>query len=178
MPGDPAALAAVVAQVSSWAALDAVAERHRAAEQQARRVIGADGTPAIPVVRRAGLLGRKRVTPIATWKQAEAAACAWLRHMGFRDAAITPGGADVGIDVTARKIVAQVKWEATPVGRPKLQQLHGAAAQARKKGAFFSRSGYTAAARQWAEQAGIAAFVLLDDGSLAPATSAAKKLMR
>ena len=89
-----------------------------------------------------------------------------------------PTGQDAGVGVIARKVVAQVKWAAAPVGRPKLQHLHGAAAHARKKGAFFSRSGYTADARAWAETAGIAAFVLLDDGSLAPTTSAAKRMMR
>lgn len=176
--GEPRALEAVVELVRRWAELDAVAEGQRTAQQQARRVTAADGVPTIPVVRRTGFLGRKRAAPIGTWQQAEAAACAWLRHMGFNDAKVTPTGKDAGVDVIARKVVAQVKWEAAPVGRPKLQQLHGAAAHARKKGAFFSRSGYTADARAWAETAGIAAFVLLDDGSLAPTTSAAKRMMR
>ena len=176
--GDPRALAAIVDLVGRWAELDAVVELQRAARQQTRRVTGADGVPSIPVVRRTGLLGRKRVDPIGTWQQAEAAACAWLRHMGFNDAKVTPTGKDAGVAVIARKVVAQVKWEANPVGRPKLQQLQGTAAQARKKAAFFSRSGYTADARTWAETAGIAAFVLLDDGSIAPTTSAAKKMMR
>ena len=176
--GDPRALAAVVELVARWAELDAVVERQRSAQQETRRVTGADGVPSIPVVRRTGLLGRKRVAPIGNWKQAEAAACAWLRHMGFKDAKVTPTGKDAGVDVVARKVVAQVKWELTRVGRPQLQQLQCAAAQARQKGAFFSRSGYTADARAWAETAGIAAFVLLDDGSLAPTTSAAKKMMR
>lgn len=176
--GDPRALAAIVGLVARWADFDAVVERQRSAQQQTRRVTGADGVPSVPVVRRTGFLGRKRVPPISTWQQAEAAACAWLRHMGFNDAKVTPTGKDAGVDVVARKVVVQVKWEATPVGRPKLQQLHGTAAQARKKGAFFSRSGYTSDARTWAETAGIAAFVLLDDGSIAPVTSAARKLLR
>lgn len=176
--GEPRALEAVVELVRRWTELDAVAERQRTVQQQARRVTAADGVPTIPVVRRTGFLGRKRAAPIGTWQQAEAAACAWLRQMGFNDAKVTPTGKDAGVDVIARKVVAQVKWEATPVGRPKLQQLHGAAAHARRKGAFFSRSGYTADARGWAETAGIAAFVLLEDGSLAPTTSAAKRMMR
>ncbi len=176
--GDPRALEAVVVLVRRWAELDAVADGQRTAKQQARRVTAADGAPAIPAIRRTGFLGRKRAAPIGTWQQAEAAACAWLRQMGYNDAKVTPTGKDAGVDVIARKVVAQVKWEATPVGRPKVQQLHGAATHARKKGAFFSRSGYTADARAWAETAGIAAFVLLDDGSLAPTTSAAKKMMR
>lgn len=176
--GDTRALQAIVELVRRWAQLDTVAEDQRNLRQQKRRVTAADGAPAVPVVRRTGFLGRKRTAPIGTWQQAEAAACAWLRQMGFNDAKVTPTGKDAGVDVIARKVVAQVKWEAAPVGRPKLQQLHGAATHARKKGAFFSRSGYTAEARSWAETAGIAAFVLLDDGSLAPATSAAKKMMR
>lgn len=186
--GAPSALGAVADQISRWAQADAATLRQRSEqeakpvtrsnEQQTRRSASPDEALNLPRVRRSGFLGRKRSAPISNWQQAEAAACAWLRHMGFRDAMVTPGGADGGIDVTARKIVAQVKWEATPVGRPKLQQLHGAAAQAHKKGAFFSRSGYTTAALQWAEQAGIGAFVLLDDGSLVPATSTARKLLR
>lgn len=176
--GDPLALRAVADHLTRWAEMDAVGQRERDAKQQSRRVTGVDGTPSIPVVRRTGLLGRKRAAPIGTWQQAEATACAWLRDMGFRDAKVTPTGKDSGVDVIARKVVAQVKWEATPVGRPKIQQLHGAATQARKKGAFFSRSGYTTDARTWAETAGIAAFVLLEDGSLTPATTAAKRMMR
>jgi len=98
--------------------------------------------------------------------------------MGFRDAKLTQHGQDGGIDIVARKVVAQVKWVAAPVGRPKLQQLHGAASKVRKQGAFFSRRGYTQEARTWAEEAGMAAFVLTEDGSLAPITSAARKMMR
>lgn len=176
--GTPAAMQKIVNHLALWAAYDAEREREQAAKDHAKRTATSTGAPIVPAVRRAGLFGRKRSNPIHSWQHAETAACAWLRDMGFRDATLTARGKDAGIDVTSRKVVAQVKWEATAVGRPKLQQLHGAAVQAKKKGAFFSRSGYTADARTWAEGAGVAAFTLLDDGSLTPVTTAARKMLR
>lgn len=92
------------------------------------------------------------------WEAAEALAAAVLRQQGFPDASVTAGGADGGVDVRGRGVVAQVKYENRPVGRPVLQQLVGAAVGART--ACFSRSGYTQHAHEYAKQAGIALFTL------------------
>ena len=70
--------------------------------------------------------------------------------MGYDDAEVTGPGADGGVDVTSRRSVAQVKTETLPVGRPALQRLHGVAMADGKEGLFFSLSGYTSQAVEWA----------------------------
>jgi hypothetical protein len=49
---------------------------------------------------------------------AESAAAAFMRRIGFADAKLTSSGSDGGIDVKATGAVAQVKMQWTPVGRP------------------------------------------------------------
>ena len=63
---------------------------------------------------------------ITSWQEAERNAARWMRHWGFGDARLTSSGADGGVDVRARAAVAQVKFEASQVGRPALQRLYGA----------------------------------------------------
>ncbi len=41
-----------------------------------------------------------------------------LRSFGFVEAEVTGGGTDRGLDVVSRALAAQVKYTATPVGRP------------------------------------------------------------
>jgi hypothetical protein len=61
-----------------------------------------------------------------------------------------------GVDVRATGVVAQVKWQSTPVGRPPIQQLFGVATVEGALPIFFSFSGFTPPAVQWASQAGVA----------------------
>lgn len=96
---------------------------------------------------------------VPPWQEAEEVAAEFLRGQGFTDARATPVGADSGIDVYGRGVVAQVKYLTTSVGRPDLQRLvganqHGAAM------AFFSRSGYASTATQYALQTGIALYTI------------------
>jgi hypothetical protein len=118
-----------------------------ATEQEARSTSHA-GT-AIP---------RPELRLIRTPQDAECAAAAWMRWMGYDDAEVTGPGADGGVDVTSRRSVAQVKTETLPVGRPALQRLHGVAMADGKEGLFFSLSGYTSQAVEWADLAGMPLF--------------------
>ena len=94
------------------------------------------------------------------FKEAEAAALKWMRKMDFVGAKLTQGGADGGVDVTSKVAVAQVKAEARPTGRPAVQRIHGVAVSVGRKALFFSTGGYTAQASKWADEAGVALFVL------------------
>lgn len=93
------------------------------------------------------------------WQEAEELAARWLRVHGFPDAAVTPPGADGGLDVVGRGIAAQVKNLSTPVGRPTIQQLVGANRHG-ARAACFSRAGYSASAVAFANQTDVALFTI------------------
>lgn len=117
--------------------------------------------------------------PILTWQHAEYAAGAYMRKWGFADATLTGGSSDSGVDVASSIAVAQVKWEKAPVGRPKLQALYGArAGESDKLLLFFSRSGYTAPAVEYATTNGIALFQLGIDGQAHALNPLARRLAR
>lgn len=86
--------------------------------------------------------------------------------LGFREVSRTPPGADGGIDVIGEGVVVQVKMEALPTGRERLQALFGIAAVEGAQAIFFSLSGYTAQALQWADRAGVALFEFEFDGTV------------
>lgn len=109
------------------------------------------------------------------WQQAEQLAASTLRRMGFPDASVTAGGADGGIDVRGAAVVAQVKYTGVPIGRPVLQQLVGASGGLRP--VFFSRSGYTAQAVVYAQQAGISLFKIELPGQVSAVNSLAGSLV-
>ena len=75
-----------------------------------------------------------------------------MRSHGYRDARRTPPGADGGVDVVARKTIAQVKHHAKPVGIAEIQRLYGIATGRGVKALFFSQNGYTQQAMAWARQ--------------------------
>lgn len=135
-------------------------------EEATARALGISGGVALP-----------EPALIRTPHDAEQAAAAWMRVMGFPDAAATPVGPDEGIDVTAREAVAQVKTETVPVGRPALQQLAGVAHGVGKQGLFFSLSGYRAGAVEWAERVGMPLFDFDYQGIPQPANDAAIALL-
>jgi hypothetical protein len=109
---------------------------------------------------------------------AEEAACAWMRAFGFVDARLTGIGADGGVDIVAEEVVAQVKAEMTPTGRPAVQALHGIAAFEGKLGAFFSLSGFTRQALEWATQTNTACFQFDLQGQPTPLNLAGYSLMQ
>lgn len=80
-----------------------------------------------------------------------------VRRLGFHDATLTSPGADRGLDVVATGAAAQVKALASPVGRPDVQRLVGAGINAGQL-LFFSLSGYSARAIEYADDADVALF--------------------
>jgi restriction system protein len=77
------------------------------------------------------------------------------RKLGYA-VVLTPASHDDGIDVIAsmgdKKYVIQVKHSGSPVGSPVIQRLYGSAGHAHASGAIcVARSGYTTAARRFAE---------------------------
>lgn len=115
---------------------------------------------------------------IDSWRTAEVNASAWMRYWGFDDASVTPEGNDGGIDVRSSTAIAQVKREATDIGVEALQRLAGARMNQHDLGLlFFSGSGYTRKAMQYAEAVGMSLFVYEVDGVMVPVSSEAKRLI-
>jgi len=109
---------------------------------------------------------------------AEEFAAEVLVSLGFRDASRTPTGADGGVDVAGSGVVAQVKMEALPTGRDRLQALYGVASVEHVRAVFFSLAGYTAQAIEWADRAGIALLEFEFDGSIAAVNGHGSELLR
>lgn len=103
---------------------------------------------------------------VRTWQDAELNAAAWLRAWGYRDARAAMGGPDGGVDVRASGALAQVKFRASQIGRPDLQRLLGAATGTQAQLFFFTGTGYSRHAVEFADQTGIALFTYALDGSM------------
>lgn len=98
-----------------------------------------------------------RQVKVADWRDAEELAEWHLKSvLGVREVRRTPSGNDGGVDVRGRGVVAQVKFWQKPVGSPDLQRLVGAALE--QKSVFYSLSGYTSSAIDYAERAEVALF--------------------
>jgi hypothetical protein len=124
--------------------------------------------------------GRTSGAPARTIRSpddAEQVAAEWMRHLGFGDARCTPTGTDGGVDVRSREAVAQVKAQLTPVGRPELQALYGVARSEGRQPMFFSLMSYTAAARGWADEVGMALFRFDHSGAVEAVNPAAETLV-
>lgn len=114
---------------------------------------------------------------IVTAHQAELNAASVMRSWGFIDATSTTGGSDGGIDVRSRNALAQVKWRAGLAGRPDCQRLVGARANdTTKQLIFFSASGYSKQAVDYANQVGIGLFVYDPTGEVTAVNAAASKI--
>lgn len=112
--------------------------------------------------------------PGEPWQQAEALAAAALRKFGFDDARVTGSGADRGLDVVGSGVAAQVKYTATAVGRPTVQQLLGAAGG--RQAVFFSRAGYTQHAVEEADARGMALFRIALPSSVTAMNTTARRM--
>lgn len=114
---------------------------------------------------------------IEHWRDAERLAESWMRNSGFPGARRTGGSADAGIDVRAEGAIAQVKMEARPVGRPSLQRLVGArGTSANLRLLFFSVSGYTVAATEYARAMDISLLMFTPEGDVTPVNSHARTI--
>jgi len=79
--------------------------------------------------------------------------------------------------VSGTEVVAQVKAHMVPTGRPDIQNLRGAAHDGRAA-VFFSLTGYTAGATEYAAAADVALFRFADySGSITPINDAARRLL-
>ncbi|WP_435771403.1 restriction endonuclease [Nocardioides sp. SYSU DS0651] len=108
---------------------------------------------------------------------AEEYAAEVLGSLGFSRVRRTPTGADGGVDVVADGLVCQVKMEALPTGRDRVQALHGIAALEEARAVFFSLSGYTKQAVGWADRAGMALLEFETDGSVRAVNPAGRDLL-
>lgn len=110
-------------------------------------------------------------------RDAELYAAEVLVGLGFEGARRTPDGADGGIDVVGPGVVAQVKMEALPTGRDRVQALAGIAAVEGKRAVFFALAGYTKQATAWADRAGMALLTFAFDGSVEAVNAAGRDLL-
>ena len=108
---------------------------------------------------------------------AELNAAEKMRSWSFTDAVATTGGADGGIDVRSSRALAQVKWKGAVAGRPELQQLYGAAAGGPQQLFFFSASGYSDQAIQYADQVGIMLMTYDPLGSVEGVNTTARRFL-
>ena len=103
---------------------------------------------------------------------AEDIAADWMRRHGFRDATVMSGGVDTGVHVIASRAVAQVRTSFTPVGPEDLSRLvRDSRTMSGCQRIFFSLSGYSEEARDYAEEHSIALLVAGRNGSIVPANA-------
>lgn len=99
--------------------------------------------------------------------EAEQNAANWMLALGYEDAQVTAGGPDGGIDVRSSDGVAQVKWKTAQTGRPDLQRLYGARGDDYDvELLFFTASGYSKGAKEYAAAHEISLFLYDPDGML------------
>lgn len=115
-------------------------------------------------------------TFLSDWQAAEAAAVDHMKTLGFIDAHPTAPGPDGGIDALASGAAAQVKFYASPVGRPDIQRLRGAAREYRIA-LFYSTGGYSKEAVAYANDAQVALFLMDPYGRCEPQSSYAVLLL-
>lgn len=110
---------------------------------------------------------------------AERNAAVQMTLLGFPDARVTEAGADGGIDVISKRALAQVKWQGGMAGRPDLQRLYGARGIDHVKAMlFFTASGYSRSAVEYADTVNMALFVYDPTGELEAVNTAATALIR
>jgi hypothetical protein len=115
---------------------------------------------------------------VTTFSEAEDLAVGWMRDHGYPDARHTKGGADGGIDVQSSEGIAQVKFEAHQTGRPALQRLVGASRRGGQDLLFFTATGYSRAAVDYADDMDIALFTYDVTGVVTAENSPAVAIMR
>ncbi|WP_406161133.1 restriction endonuclease [Streptomyces canus] len=116
-----------------------------------------------------------RARSVRTWHDAELAAVDHMRSLGFTDARVTGAGADGGIDVIARDAMAQVKHYSQPIGVGPIRELRGVA-DSHHHLLFYASGGYTASARQFADEKKVALFSIQELGHITPLNAAAADL--
>lgn len=155
--------------------LDAVRQRRRSRRYDLLAVLDLLDIEPVFAPTSAVTMPAKRLLTSAD--DAERYARDYLVHLGYTDARVTGAGPDGGVDVQSSRAVAQVKMEAVKSGAPYVQALFGIAALRGVTGIFFSLAGYTTKAVEFADQAGLLLFQFMFDGSVAPASAAARRVV-
>jgi hypothetical protein len=114
---------------------------------------------------------------INTWSDAEVFAVSVLRAWGYHDAGLTKGGADAGLDIHGTNVLGQVKHRSAQTGRPDIQRLFGARGVGTQDLVFFSRSGYSPPAVDYAETHDVALFSYDESGQVTAHTRSADRMM-
>lgn len=114
---------------------------------------------------------------IKTPHEAELNAQDQMRSWGYLDAVATTGGADGGLDVRSSRALAQVKWKGGVTGRPDVQNLYGARGAGTQQLFFFSASGYSDQAVEYANQVNILLMTYDPLGAVEGVNQAAKRFL-
>lgn len=102
---------------------------------------------------------------------------AWMVYLGEKDAKQTRYSRDGGYDLYSSKVLAQVKFQTTPVGVSPLRELMGLALARNLSPWFFSVSSYSSVAISESNEYGVALFTVDPlRGHIAFESSAAKNL--
>lgn len=78
----------------------------------------------------------------------------WCIYLGYAGATKTQNSRDGGIDIKAHNMIAQVKFQVSPIGVRPIRELNGVRRQGQEV-LFFALNGYTPEARREASQMGI-----------------------
>lgn len=156
-------------------------ELRLAAENALRTLEAARTEEALADARRQEALARSRgprpqPSLIRSCGDAEEAAAAWMRWLGWGDATTTPAGTDASIEVVARHAVARVAANVALTGRPEVQQLFGVGASLHRTPVFFSSSGYTVQATQWSDSVEMPLFTFDLSGEPQPVNRRARSI--
>lgn len=109
---------------------------------------------------------------------AEIIVAARMRHIGIRDAEVTPERADEGVDVASSTHLAQVKHYTGKVSVVEVREIFGVATARNKTAVFFTSNGYTADALTFASAVNMPLFVYgAEQGTLLGVNSWAKNLL-
>lgn len=118
-----------------------------------------------------------KMSRIKSFREAEHRAVEQLWKWGRDDAKVTTAGADGGIDIAGKDLIGQVKWQKAKVGRPELQRLFGARGARQHLMVFFSLSGYSQLAIDYADSVGMLLFVYGPTGKARHANRLAEKFI-
>jgi hypothetical protein len=94
------------------------------------------------------------------WDTFESYCRDWAKYLGYKDAEKTRSVKDGGIDIEGSRLVAQVKFQETPVGVKPIREIMGVNVRLRKDILFFSLNGFSRDAVEEANQSEVALFTI------------------
>jgi len=94
------------------------------------------------------------------WDTFESYCRDWAKYLGYKDAEKTRSVKDGGVDIEGSRLVAQVKFQETPVGVKPIREIIGVNVRLRKDILFFSLNGFSRDAVIEANQSEVALFTI------------------